>query len=204
MTPSVFRDRGHGTLGQYLEAYEAFIKGIKREFAQDRFKTREVGALLQHYGIKTPWLDVVDNLYTAMWFATSGLPLGRAAKESWLFLIGTGGDALPSLRVENLRTKHSSLTLRAHAQHGFSLTRPRAVIWNEQNVCFNEYVLAAVRIEKPSEWAMSGKLCDRAFFFPSADADHTFGVLRSHRMKNVLASATSRAGLPSDALGTLA
>lgn len=38
-------------------------------------------ALLQHYGIKTKWLDLVDNIWVALWFAAHrAISVGKASK----------------------------------------------------------------------------------------------------------------------------
>ncbi len=38
---------------------------------QSRFKIDIGGAIFQHYGIRTPWIDLVDNLFIAIWFAAT-------------------------------------------------------------------------------------------------------------------------------------
>ena len=70
--PSLFRDDGNGNeRKQRWNAYQLFLNELRPRLTGDRWeKTKELGAVLQHYGIRTPWLDVVRNLYTAIWFAT--------------------------------------------------------------------------------------------------------------------------------------
>ena len=50
------------------------LANLLAPFQSDRNKLRAVDphfheALLQHYGIRTTWLDVVDNIWIALWFA---------------------------------------------------------------------------------------------------------------------------------------
>ena len=133
---------------------------------------------------------------------SAGHGTGFRAKDAKV-LLGTGGDSLPSLRVANLRVNHSSLTLRPHAQHGFSITRPRAVRWTRRNASLEEYVLAAIRIPEASTWALKGRLADVSFMFPSSEADHTYGLLQDRRVQRALDEIVSHFRLPNEALGTL-
>jgi FRG domain len=48
-------------LADYLVASEGDVMRSVADYARE--------PLLQHYGIKTRWLDVVDNIWVALWFA---------------------------------------------------------------------------------------------------------------------------------------
>ena len=70
--PSLFRDEGNERECRW-RASRRFLKDLRPKLTGDRWKeekTKNLGAVLQHYGIRTQWLDVVRNLYTAIWFAT--------------------------------------------------------------------------------------------------------------------------------------
>ena len=79
--PSLFRN-SDGTqcsddeLRKRWSAFQCFRKEL-RKLDGKRWKMKNLGAVLQHYGIRTPWLDVVHNIYTAVWFATHDLRRGH-------------------------------------------------------------------------------------------------------------------------------
>lgn len=101
-------------------------------------------ALLQHYGLKTTWIDLVDNIWVALWFAchsarTAGtygeylhferrIPRTDATRKAYILLIAADAaapdPARPGLFVGanteliDLRIAAPSVFLRPHAQHG--------------------------------------------------------------------------------------
>lgn len=72
MKPSLLRDVTnvnsiHGRQGDITHYINTLIEN------NVFMKSTEIAAyepLLQHYGIKTIWLDIVDNIWTALWFAS--------------------------------------------------------------------------------------------------------------------------------------
>ena len=108
-------------------------------------------ALLQHYGLNTSWIDLVDNVWVALWFAchrakASGdhgqflhferrNPADDASPFAYILLVATdlvqSDPFVPGLwrgpRTEliDLRVAAPSIFLRPHAQHGV-LFRMRA------------------------------------------------------------------------------
>lgn len=128
MLPSLFRNSEVGT-EDLLAAERDFTKRVSQEIPVKRFQCPHLPALLQHYGFRTSWLDAVDNLFIASWFATTEL---RSSSDSftevvkstktygWLFLIATnvGSNELTNL---DLRSTSHPLSTRPHVQHGISL-----------------------------------------------------------------------------------
>ena len=107
-----------------------------------------VEPLLQHYGVKTRWLDVVDNLWVALWFAchhferegryvhvvrkTLHGPARVGVYVIAVVMAGETQEVAPGLhlsqvsgRTIDLRRAVPSYYIRPHAQHGL-LVRPRA------------------------------------------------------------------------------
>jgi len=71
VVPSLFRNTANAsTRCTLLQAHNDFCNRLPNLHRLGRFKRPNLGALLQHYGIKTPWLDLVDNLSVAAWFGT--------------------------------------------------------------------------------------------------------------------------------------
>ena len=101
-------------------------------------------ALLQHYGLKTTWIDLVDNIWVALWFAChqacSAGPCGEylhfeqriprtdATGKAYILLVGVDAVAPDSARpglyvgpnteLIDLRIAAPSVFVRPHAQHG--------------------------------------------------------------------------------------
>ena len=99
--------------------------------------------LLQHYGLKTRWLDLVDNIWVALWFACYQMKISDYKKQfahfekrdagievsgySYILLIRAGSATAsaecPGLfegtsdSLLDLRVATPSLFLRPHAQH---------------------------------------------------------------------------------------
>ena len=75
--PSLFRgpnlDDARQQQANRWRAYKYVLDCVQGLDGQ-RWGRKNLGAVLQHYGIKTPWLDVVRNLYSAIWFAKHELP----------------------------------------------------------------------------------------------------------------------------------
>lgn len=83
MRPSLLR--GSTTL-KSMEGRQRKLSSYIKELIKNNIfmKSTEVVAyepLLQHYGIKTRWLDLVDNVWTALWFAShTAHTTGKSAK----------------------------------------------------------------------------------------------------------------------------
>lgn len=72
--PSLFRidsckECDEPTRGRRWSTYKDLLEKLKSNLQGDRWNSGELGAILQHYGIRTPRLDVVHDLHTAIWFA---------------------------------------------------------------------------------------------------------------------------------------
>jgi len=153
----------------YTELTPSLLRGVKdgpptvkrrellNEFLQD-LSARDLGvgsvpeqareAMLQHYGIRTTWLDVVDNIWIALWFACHHarsttwpneymhferrVPEGPKDYVYVLLLASAYGDPVPGepghyrddrSETIDLRVAAPSHFLRPHAQHGVLVRR---------------------------------------------------------------------------------
>jgi len=72
MLPSLFRNIKAGSVQNRNEAVCKYVEAASSAVTQLGIDTPEYARepLLQHYGIKTRWLDIVDNLWTALNFMT--------------------------------------------------------------------------------------------------------------------------------------
>ena len=137
--PSLFRDKSRNGAAysqdeciRLWDTYRTVLASFRKELAPNNNKSRwrrpNLGAVLQHYGIKTPWLDVVRNLHTAIWFATHELdpaqkiwvPI-RSENHGWISLYRRRPPEPNSLVVGDLWGEQSSKHFRPHVQQGLSL-----------------------------------------------------------------------------------
>ena len=218
-TPSLFRCGDDGEPCQDEErkrrwkAYQRFLDGLQPTLKGDRWRRAEIGAVLQHYGLKTPWLDVVQNFYTAIWFAThrfsdQGSCHVTAPSEEdrgWIsFYVRKHPKKAKYLKVTDVPGDHSSRHLRPHAQQGASLAKQ----YDEAAHCgrdqdLNEYRIAQVCFPNSPRWALSGHMLSVDFLFPPAAQDNSLEQLRRPQVQEMLNDACIGNDLPIGTLGTV-
>ena len=101
MVPGLFRPPTNLIEPKRLVAAETRLeKQVRQRVKLGRFKNPQLAALLQHYGYRTTWLDVVDNLWTAIWFATNSIEPAdnrlrcathRPKGTGWLYFLVANG-----------------------------------------------------------------------------------------------------------------
>lgn len=166
--------------------------------------------VLQHYGIDTRWLDAVDSVPHALFFATHKpievapgqwtyipsteeygyvflIELGKltSVQRAKKFVAGYSRGAL-ALDVADLRALKPSIALRPHAQHGL-LIRDRSGdpdLWNR----------LVARIAVPATIArrwISAVALEPQELFPDPKWDRVYDQLLSDTMKALLASESN-------------
>lgn len=207
MVPSLFRSSTSLRLrNQRWAAYRDFLQQLPTLVRGTRFTKRNFGAVLQHYGFRTPWLDVVDDLHAAVWFALhEGESVGSrcayrptAGAYGWVVVIAVP----PGGHVQNLREDQSSRNSRCNVQQGYSLamqyddvSRPRV----EQD--FISSVVFTVRIPNSERWQLQGFRASEAYFFPCSDHDDTYQQLLDPAVTALADRAEQRHGLERGTLG---
>lgn len=141
--PSLYRNKN-----KILQTTQKFNERLNATLKLNFFKQFPkpiLEATLQHYGIRTPQIDVVDNVWIALWFATNEFRskiikstehifVSKSNKEyGYIFLIAS--DAIePTSKYRgmylgkettaiDLRKALPSYYLRPHAQHAFMLKK---------------------------------------------------------------------------------
>lgn len=202
MLPSLFRNSDADP--QDLLAAEArFANRVSQEIPVKRFRGVKLPALLQHYGFRTSWLDAVDNIFIASWFATrefrrksdsSTEVVNSTKKYAWLFLIATklGSNELSNL---DLRLESHPLSTRPHIQHGISLRPSNST---GEDLC--NFVVATVRFPI-ANYTTTGALFTDALLFPGPDVDHTLRLLLDHHVDDLAAEVEQNHGLSEGTLG---
>jgi len=97
MVPGIFRKQ-RGLPEKTLRRAEVCLQELLRRTLprNKRFQRPDLPALLQHYGVRTTWLDVVDDLRIASWFSMHRISDGRAELRTegsgWIYLLSTRTD----------------------------------------------------------------------------------------------------------------
>lgn len=163
-----------------------------------RFERANLAALLQHYGLRTSWLDVVDDLRTAIWFAThtigGGVVTERSCGSGWIHIL-CGKSSSEALDVIDLRVAHQELSLRPHTQQGFSIRGKHADL--------NGFVAASVEFPISERWRLNGYLAEAAFLFQPPALDHTLRLLKRKSIDDLLLNTEAHFSLPARTLGRI-
>lgn len=175
--------------------------------------------LLQHYGFKTSWIDLVDNIWVALWFAchkakTTGsvseymhyerrIPTPGADEYVYISLIAA--DISPAVKdspglyigknteLIDLRVASPSIFLRPHAQHGL-LFRNKAG-HTRRPTDYSSQIRGVIRANlfDALAWLGDGKSLVTHSLFPPAFYDRGYNMLLSSAFKGtkVVGSITS-------------
>jgi len=213
LIPSLFRDyegivTNNARIDLRLKAYEELVENTSSLYKASRFRNENLNPILQHYGIRTPWIDLVDNIFVAIWFATNkfvvddnGLAKFDLSNEEfgWIYYFQVTDD----IKYYDLREHHSSLSLRIHSQHGISATRKNNC-WDMINRNLNSYVCAIVKFPITKDWLLHGRIFDTAFMFPNEKFDNTYKYLKMKKFYDLLQRIVKDYGLEKNELGRIA
>jgi hypothetical protein len=160
--------------------------------------------LLQHYGVRTTWIDVVDNIWIALWFACHSarafgwpeeylhfekrIPAPRCAQEyAYILLLASAySDPVPGqpglFRTDrsetiDLRSAVPSQFVRPHAQHGLLVRR---LSKTGLPVCDQLPLLVGtirVRLEAALDWLGDAKTLTSHSLFPPVFYDYGYREL---------------------------
>ena len=132
-------------------------------------------ALLQHYGFPTRWLDVVDNVQTAAWFACDQSPTAAAsgpgsrdASSGYISAIAVPMDGSKYASALDLRAKPSEW-LRPHIQQARGVrliqSHPKVMPMSFLQVC--TFIVPTGLLE---QWSAHGVL-SHSVMFPTEQED---------------------------------
>lgn len=187
MLPSLLRDRPN-----HLRAYNDFGKWARplkmKINPKNDLPNSTFYPLLQHYGFKTPYLDVVDNIWTALWFSlhtASCVVAGQhehvdykinSAPYSYLLLLAS--DAIKEIspgiyegndsELIDLRKALPSIYLRPHMQHAYAIKHRGT---DDLDLMVNVVGIAKFSTALGLEWLGNGSSLSTKALFPSAAQD---------------------------------
>lgn len=125
-------------------------------------------ALAQHYGLRTRFLDVVDNVQSALWFAYDHIEKDDPHYDDSVGYVQTIAIPNTDATVIDLRNKPSEW-LRPHIQQGFAIKRN---IPNVENGSLAKYLVATFIISRENLrlWSNYDHL-PHDYFYPSEAVD---------------------------------
>lgn len=202
LLPSLYREgKSNSSVGSRNEKISKYINACstKMEIIENLDKNvRE--PLLQHYGIKTRWLDLVDNLWIALWFSihkyksktsdrTYEYVYPRNDNEGHAYLMLVFSDANvkkpespgyyrgTTTDLVDLRIATPSVFLRPHAQHAI-LIKPRqmqtiADVDMSKNVC----LIIKIKVSNIKDWLGTGRLVAAENIYPPPFYDNGYSLL---------------------------
>lgn len=161
--------------------------------------------LLQHYGINTTWIDLVDNIWVALWFACHRAMAAGKHKEylhfekripittdPYAYVLLVSADIAnrnrdkpgyyfgPNTELVDLRMAAPSVFLRPHAQHGL-LFRQKGTPGNGRPLDYAQQIRAIIRVDlaKALYWIGDGKMVGTHSLFPPPYYDNGYQILLS-------------------------
>lgn len=199
LRPSLYRgvatEQAKNRCDKALTEYLADVEREKKVLRGIREDVRE--PLLQHYGIRTRWIDLVDNVWIALWFACHSAqatgplkaflhferrtPRGRKSEYAYVLLVRSAVISTPADRpgvtlgtdteIVDLRVAAPSVFLRPHAQHALLLRRRRGL--DHKHVDYGEFVVGTIRarLEDALGWLGEGRMLTIHALFPPPTYD---------------------------------
>ncbi len=172
--------------------------------------------IFQHYGILTPTIDLVDNIFVAIWFALNKF---KEVNEStckynlsneaygWLYFLISPTDLNKDSNfydeIIDLRSNHSSLSARLHCQHGITYSRIIKDIWDFNNRIFDNKIIATVKIPNNEHFQNLVKGIKQEFLFPCPEFDNTYKYLKKEKFSKLLEKVTEEFSLNIGELGKI-
>lgn len=194
MIPSLYRKKTRldSITQKYNERINKAIKG-KRIFSQYNRSVFE--PLIQHYGVKTPYIDLVDNVWVALWFALHQaktvsinsheyvyyyeskedyayiiLMASDAQKETKQFGVYTGADTT----LVDLRKATPSYFLRPHAQHAYMIRKNEKFPGDYSDLIVG---IAKIPTSVGFKWLGSNEFLSLSSLFPATYFDSGYKIL---------------------------
>lgn len=177
----------------FLEKNNFFLEGTPSNLHE---------AVLQHYGFKTRYLDFVDNIWVALWFASTAFMESTFDKKnqricksieeySYIYVVSPG--VIKSTdngiiyteegyEVIDLRTTAQSMYLRPHAQHGVVIKRIADKKFKNSDMFDATKLIIKISNSDAIKWLGNGELVAPGNLFPSPFYDHGYAALQERNL----------------------
>lgn len=194
LIPSIYRNRTR--LDSITAKYNARIEKVKKDIDSfSQYDRTVLDPLLQHYGIKTPYIDLVDNVWVALWFALHKATVklinsheyvyyyNNDNEYAYILLVAT--DAVTpsekhgvytgdSTELIDLRKALPSYFLRPHAQHAYMLKKNQKFSGDYSDLIIG---IAKIPTELGFKWLGINEFLTVNSLFPAAYFDSGYAVL---------------------------
>lgn len=162
-------------------------------------------ALLQHYGLRTTWIDLVDNIWVALWFAchtarAAGpcgeylhferrVPRTDATGKAYILLVAADAVAPnwrepglfigPNTELIDLRIAAPSVFVRPHAQHGLLMRKRGNTV--QRPLDYSDQIRGILEIDLTDalEWLGNSTALSTHSLFPPPSYDNGYANLLS-------------------------
>lgn len=197
LVPSLLR--GCGTSTVKIDRFHIHRNDFQKNSKHFKLYDKNVmDPLLQHYGVKTDWLDLVDNLWVALWFGihhfdgflVDGMQHVHVSPQdsnSYCYVFLMLVDAIHEIKnlpgickgkttvLVDLRKACPSVFLRPHAQHALMVKKQFSA--NAYN--YNDLVIgvAKIKISDCLDWIGYNGLMSIQSLFPPTFYDYGYRML---------------------------
>lgn len=204
---ALHRVEGHhtiATIGDRHRLLKSYIEAVKRNSAMLNGTPEHVyEPLLQHYGLRTNWIDIVDNIWIALWFACHEVTAcgkfnafinfkrrsSSDPKSAFAYIVIVGFDRLVPIKdqpgslrsaeyeVVDLRIGAPSVYVRPHAQHGLVFRRRKIDTVAKTDCASSIFGTIRVNLSDALAWLGSGDLLSVHTLFPPPYYDYGYRQL---------------------------
>lgn len=208
LSPTLYRDVKSGkpisdtSVGGRRKLITVFLESINAESKMRAVAPESREALLQHYGIRTTWLDVVDNIWVALWFAchraqSFGWPeqflhfekrvAENNGKDEYAYILllasayfnSTSPGYYNNNRTEtiDLRVAVPSHFVRPHAQHGLLIRKLNARGYPAIDASPLHVGTIRIKLSLALDWLGTASTLTNHTLFPPAFYDYGYQEL---------------------------
>lgn len=197
LIPSLYRNKQKNTENQNTtDKFNHRINLLKENVASlSNYDKILLEPLLQHYGVKTPYIDVVDNVWVALWFALHTAKVKQIGSHEYVYYYNNDHDfsyilLIASDAINNsekhgvyegkdtvmvdLRKSLPSIFLRPHAQHAYMIKKKSI-----ESVDYSDLVIGIAKIptELGLRWLGNNEFLTVSSLFPAAYFDTGYSLL---------------------------
>jgi len=196
--PIYYRDKSKLSFPRIGTKFGNMIKALKSFKPLDTVPDYSIEPLLQHYGAQTRWVDLVDNIWIALWF---GAYKCRGVRQSnfmsyqrrevtdssgaseYMYLLFTLSDATTEVKgspglfkgkstlLIDLRKSCPSVFQRPHMQHAILIRNREETSMQSVDMMSNVVAIAKIRVSLAHLWIGDSQTLRAETLFPQAYED---------------------------------
>ena len=194
LVPSLYRGKSHSEVinHKYNTRINKIIKNVKsfNDYNRELFEP-----LIQHYGIKTPYIDIVDNIWGALWFALHQAKTKSINSHEYVYyykntnefsyiilMVSDAKDETEQFGVYrgdkttlvDLRKAAPSYFIRPHAQHAYMIRKNEYTPYDYTDLIVG---IAKIPTKLGFEWLGNNEFLTVSSLFPAAYFDSGYALM---------------------------